>query len=469
MDMPQRFGRVAFITAFAVSFSAAQWVQTASSPKGSGITDLVVKQSNGYLFATTGSFNWPNADTGGVHRSTDGGNTWTRVFPAFIARTIAVKENGIIFASVWDLPTRNEGIYYSTNDGATWTPTLILGTADNIFCIAFDPTSPNIVYAGNRFGILRNVNGGTSGTWELNRIAIGNLWTRDIVVVPQITSRVFAAIQNIDNPAANGVYYTNSLTGGWTRSGGIATGDTIVSLIAVRDTSVASAPGFVDVVFAGASNGKIYSASVGIGLMVYALIYSATGNPEIAGYWGFVLGFRVYLQAVAYERNLGGGGGVLQSIGSGGTWQPWSDYNQGLPAGRQMSAITGLYTSAVATIWCGAFLNQNNGAPVYSRTVTTTDVQQSSTEIPKAFSVHQNYPNPFNPSTKIVYRVKSRESISLRVFDVLGREVATLVDEVKEPGEYPVTLDASHLSSGVYFYRLQIGQFMETRKLVLLR
>jgi hypothetical protein len=459
-----------FIAAIA---SAQQWQQTASSPKGSGITDLVVKQSNGYLFATTGSFNWPNADTGGVHRSTDGGNTWTRVFRAFIARTIAVKENGIVFASVWDFPTRNEGIYYSTNDGETWTPTLILGPTDNIFCIAFDPTNPNVVYAGNRSGILRNVTGGTSGTWSLFRIAIGALWTRDLAV-QQTTGRLFAAIQDMSNPAGNGVYETNSITGGWTRIGGIATRDTIVSLIVARDSSVASASGVQDQIFAGASNGKIYVAAVVVGLMVYSLVHSATGNPEIAAFWGFAVGIEVYVQAAAYENSAGRGGGVLRSIGSRGTWQPWQDDNQGFPLWKAISAITGTYneTSAAtaasaATLYTGMFLNQNNGAPVYKRTLTITDVKEGSPEMPKNFALHQNYPNPFNPKTTIRYDLPSAGLVSIKVFDILGREVRTLVNEVQNAGFKSVKFDVNGLASGVYFYRLIAGEFVAARKLLL--
>jgi len=96
-----------------------------------------------------------------------------------------------------------------------------------------------------------------------------------------------------------------------------------------------------------------------------------------------------------------------------------------------------------------------------------TDVQENSSRLPFAFSLHQNYPNPFNPSTRIEYRIANKEHITLKVFDVLGREVATLVDEIKDPGEHAVTFDAATLSSGVYFYRLQAGSFHDTKKLIL--
>jgi hypothetical protein len=84
-------------------------------------------------------------------------------------------------------------------------------------------------------------------------------------------------------------------------------------------------------------------------------------------------------------------------------------------------------------------------------------------------SLSQNYPNPFNPTTNIEYQVASRQYVSLKVFDVLGREVVTLADGVKQPGLYFETLHATSLPSGIYFYRLQAGSFVETKKLVLTR
>jgi hypothetical protein len=92
--------------------------------------------------------------------------------------------------------------------------------------------------------------------------------------------------------------------------------------------------------------------------------------------------------------------------------------------------------------------------------------------LPTEFSLGQNYPNPFNPSTKIKFTIPSvgtRHGVSLRVYDVLGREVRTLVNEELEPGSYERTFDASGLASGIYFYRLEARGFSETRKLLLLR
>jgi len=85
------------------------------------------------------------------------------------------------------------------------------------------------------------------------------------------------------------------------------------------------------------------------------------------------------------------------------------------------------------------------------------------------FSLEQNYPNPFNPSTSIQYRVSSLSNVSLKVYDVLGKEVATLVNEQKPAGTYEVEFNAAGLSSGIYFYKLQAGSLVETKKMILLR
>jgi hypothetical protein len=85
------------------------------------------------------------------------------------------------------------------------------------------------------------------------------------------------------------------------------------------------------------------------------------------------------------------------------------------------------------------------------------------------FSLSQNYPNPFNPVTNLQFSIANSQLTVLKVYDVLGREVATLVNEQKLPGTYAVQFNANNLASGVYFYRLQAGQFSDTKKLLILR
>ncbi len=93
----------------------------------------------------------------------------------------------------------------------------------------------------------------------------------------------------------------------------------------------------------------------------------------------------------------------------------------------------------------------------------------STPELPTGYSLAQNYPNPFNPSTQISYAIPNSELITLKIYDVLGNEVATLVDGAQNPGAYTVSFDASKLSSGIYFYTLKAGNFLETKKMILMK
>jgi hypothetical protein len=93
--------------------------------------------------------------------------------------------------------------------------------------------------------------------------------------------------------------------------------------------------------------------------------------------------------------------------------------------------------------------------------------------VPNKFVLYQNYPNPFNPTTTIKYSIPqakaTQENVKLKIYDILGREVATLVDEIKQAGNYEVKFDASGLISGTYFYRITIGEFSDSKKMILLK
>ena len=91
-------------------------------------------------------------------------------------------------------------------------------------------------------------------------------------------------------------------------------------------------------------------------------------------------------------------------------------------------------------------------------------------QVPTAvFSLEQNYPNPFNPTTNIKYTIAQRSTVTLKIYDVLGREAETLVSAVQSPGTYAMTFNAARYASGVYFYRLQAGSFVETKRLLVIK
>ena len=98
-----------------------------------------------------------------------------------------------------------------------------------------------------------------------------------------------------------------------------------------------------------------------------------------------------------------------------------------------------------------------------------TDIREQELIIPRHFMLMQNYPNPFNPTTTITFSLPKQQHVTLMIYNLLGREVHTLVDEQSQAGMHTVTFDASELSSGIYFYRLQAGDYSESKRMMLLK
>lgn len=110
----------------------------------------------------------------------------------------------------------------------------------------------------------------------------------------------------------------------------------------------------------------------------------------------------------------------------------------------------------------GGNMNNNNVNPINVRKIENNT-------IPVVYKLDQNYPNPFNPVTKIHYQIPENKNVTLKVFDMLGKEVVTLVNQYQKTGNYEVTFDAKNLSSGIYFYTLDVGDFRQTMKMVVIK
>jgi hypothetical protein len=113
--------------------------------------------------------------------------------------------------------------------------------------------------------------------------------------------------------------------------------------------------------------------------------------------------------------------------------------------------------------------NNNKGFVPLSVYVPLSIEHLSSDEIPGQFRLFQNYPNPFNPVTNITYQLPKTSKVELYVYNLLGQKVATLISKKQQAGHYQAEWDASGFASGLYFYRLEAGNFVQTRKMLLLK
>jgi hypothetical protein len=148
------------------------------------------------------------------------------------------------------------------------------------------------------------------------------------------------------------------------------------------------------------------------------------------------------------------------------------DPHVGWPQQDKMGDYFDMYSDSTGAhlAWAGTFNGEQD--VYYGRIIadsTVTDVAGEDLSVPGSYELLQNFPNPFNPSTQIGMRIAEPTHVTLRVYDILGREVATLVNEQLEAGDHTRTWDASGMASGVYYYRLQAADFTQTRSLVLSR
>lgn len=125
-------------------------------------------------------------------------------------------------------------------------------------------------------------------------------------------------------------------------------------------------------------------------------------------------------------------------------------------------------TYTQASSWSWILMGCKINGAVYG-IITFADTKQLSKVIPEHFSLEQNYPNPFNSMTKVKFQISNAEDVKLIVFDLLGREVATLVNEKLQPGTYETTFNAGDITSGIYFYRLQTNSYTETKRMTLVK
>jgi hypothetical protein len=186
--------------------------------------------------------------------------------------------------------------------------------------------------------------------------------------------------------------------------------------------------------------------------------------------------FLDYLKLTVINDELGNQVQQLEQIWNGSTWV--NDVK------KDYTYIWNYFKSCNAELWNGTnwepgdtpiLVNNPDGfkIAIVSQSINIyyiiVNVESNNSNTPNDFSLSQNYPNPFNPSTCIQYAISSRQYVTLKVYDVLGNEVTTLVNEYRDAGTYETEFNAGKLSSGVYYYQLRAGSFVETKKMIYLK
>jgi hypothetical protein len=439
---------ILLLSIFTVNLTVlSQWVQTGGTPEGGGVTDMVVT-SNGTIIVACASFNWPTVQ-GGIRHSTNSGTTWVNDFQHYTARTLALGQNGYVFASSWDFPANNsEGLWVSTNNGETWgNYRYLVGQGNNIFSILVKDNNQT-VYLGTRTGILKSTDGGF-GYISVNNGIPANSWVRDLEA--KNDGSIYAA-------TTNGVFRSTNSGSSWQQFSGITPGDTVVKLC-IYDPGADAGSGKV---IGGTNNGKAYEEGAELFL---ASFFIANNTNEVSGLEA--LGTAIFM----CQFNEGGQSGDMHKFYQSNGWQ-YVGHNEGLPGTRPISSLaadpTPRLNSMNVQIYLGYYEGTSGGAKVFKRTFPI-GIRQISSEIPNEFSLSQNYPNPFNPMTKIKFDINKTSNVNITVFDVLGRHITTLVDDRLSAGSYETQWDATNMPSGTYFYRLETDDFTETKKMILVK
>jgi photosystem II stability/assembly factor-like uncharacterized protein len=353
-----------------------------------------------------------------------------------------------IFAGTGILNGNRSGVYLSTNNGNTWIQTALNNKI--VYALA---VSGNDIYAGSDSGVWRSSNNGSN--WS--QIFLSNVSFFAIAV----------SGNNIITGSNNGIWLSSNNGIFWLP----ANLSYAVNSLAVNGNNVFA--GTVASVWSSTDNGNYWSENT-LHYSIYSFTYG--GNKIIAGtsnnvYYSTNNGTnwtqtasinRTIYSLATINNNIFAGtfnNGVYFSSNNGSNWIL---INQGLGSNPYVMSLL----IANNYIFTGT-----GGQSVWRRPLSEIGIgiKSISSEVPSSFSLSQNYPNPFNPSSIIKFKIKDSRFVTLIVYDILGKEVVTLVNEKLAPGTYEATFAGSNLTSGVYFYRLTTDGFSDTKRMILLK
>jgi hypothetical protein len=411
----------------------AQWTQV-----NTGLSNHYVNTFAISLTDAGGTNLCAGTSGGGVFLSTNNGTTWAAVGYAGLDVVALGVSGPNVFAGL----NGNETIRRSTNNGISWGPTDYFQMLVYVFAFAVssNTTGSTSIYAGTYAGD-RAADG--SGGMYLSTDT-GASWKP--VSLDHISLKYFSLAvsgPNLVGGTTSGVFVSTNNGANWT-------GTNLASSTHALALSPNGSGGTT--LFAGtlgngmwlsSDNGKSWSPTAGIGLTSRTI-----WSIAIAPFAGEISGTSCF---------AGTDSGVFLSTNNGANWT------------RVNYGLTNVSIRALAVLGTNLFVGTWGGG-VWKRALSdVTDVRWQSTSAPTHFSLEQNYPNPFNPSTNISFSVPSKSLVTLKLYDALGREVTSLLAEELAAGTYSRQWNAAKLPSGVYFYRLQAGEYVETKKMILLK
>jgi len=399
--------------------AGATWTKVLEQTGGFFNGSIFFNSTNGFLTGDPVGGRWSNFKT------TNGGATWDSVGMYLPQVGTEAGWNNSLFVSGSKLyfGTSNSRIYYSTNSGASFTPLTMPLT--NSFAIWFTSANRGIA-AGSSEGMVGTVDGGTNWT-AITTLGSGTIYG----LVGYYSTWFHTRGQRLFHSGNDGISWDTAY---------VAPG-TIYHISKARNMT--------DVVYAVGASGFILKGT-GLGLPVELSSFTASAaNDRILLNWSTAT--EVNNRGFEIERSSGGSDfitvGFVKGAGTTTEIQNYS-FSDNVPAG--------IYTYRLKQI-------DFNGKFEYSQTVEVDFTGGLS------YVLDQNYPNPFNPATTISFVTKENSRVSLKVYNVLGDEVATLVNGELTGGVHNVQFDASTLSSGIYFYTLTAGNFTETKKMLLMK